>query len=82
MATNRPPLTANASDTDGDSLNYSLDSAPAGATIDTNTGVFTFTPTVGPASYPVTVRVTDSDNKELYRTPPDIAAAAREIAGD
>jgi hypothetical protein len=49
-------------------LAYSLDSAPPGATIDPNTGVFTFTPTDGPATYPVTVRVSDNGTPALSDT--------------
>ncbi len=57
-------FTARATDPNlpGDTLTFSLDSgAPAGASIDLATGVFDWTPTEndGPASYPVTVRVTD-----------------------
>lgn len=44
-------------------LTYSLSNAPAGATIDTATGVFTWTPTEaqGPGVYNITVRVTDNN---------------------
>jgi len=49
-------------------LTYSLKSAPPGATIDPNTGVFTYTPTEGPATYPVTVRVTDNGALPLSDT--------------
>jgi uncharacterized protein (UPF0548 family) len=57
-------LTASATDPDaGQALSYSLDpGAPAGARIDPASGVFTFTPSDGPASYTVTVRVTDSES--------------------
>ena len=51
-----------ASDPDaGDTLTFSLDSAPSGMTIDANTGVIQWTPSneqVG--SNPVTVRVQDT----------------------
>ncbi len=57
-------FTASATDTDlpANNLSYSLDSgAPAGATIDSNTGEFRWTPAEaqGPAVHSVTVRVTD-----------------------
>jgi len=57
-------FTAVASDTNipPQSLTFSLDTgAPAGASIDPGTGVFTWTPTEaqGPGSHAVTVRVTD-----------------------
>ena len=57
-------FTATASDTDvpADTLTFSLDGgAPAGASIDPLTGLFSWTPTEaqGPGVYPVTVRVTD-----------------------
>jgi hypothetical protein len=44
-------------------LTYSLSNAPAGATINPGTGVFTWTPTEaqGPGVYPITVRVTDNN---------------------
>ncbi|MDB6025961.1 MAG: putative esterase [Verrucomicrobiales bacterium] len=57
-------FTASATDADaGQTLTYSLDAgAPAGATINSSTGAFSWTPTEsdGPSSYPVTVRVTDN----------------------
>jgi hypothetical protein len=49
-------------------LTYSLDTAPAGAVIDPSTGVFTFTPDDGPASYAVTVRATDNGTPSLNDT--------------
>lgn len=56
-------FTATATDADfpANALTYSLVGAPAGATIDASTGVFTWTPTAaqGPASYNFTVRVSD-----------------------
>jgi len=53
-------FTATATDPDS-SLTYSLISAPAGASIDPDTGVFSFTPTEaqGPGGYTLTVNVTD-----------------------
>jgi len=81
-------FTAHATDPDaGDTLTYTLDpGAPAGASIDPTTGVFTFTPLDGPASYTVTVRVTDngtpplSDAKSFVITVRDVPPTAA-IAG-
>jgi hypothetical protein len=64
-------LTVPVSATDSDPsavLTYSLDSAPTGATIDPSTGVFTFTPADGPATYSPTVRVTDNGTPPLSDT--------------
>lgn len=57
---------AEASDPDGGPLTWSLTlgtPAATSAAIESNTGVFTWTPTEaqGPGSYPVTITVTDSD---------------------
>jgi VCBS repeat-containing protein len=52
-------------------LAFSLDpGAPAGATINPATGVFSWTPTEaqGPGSYPITVRVTDAGPPSLSAT--------------
>jgi len=52
-------------------LTYALEAgAPAGATIDANTGVFSWTPTTGqgPGSYPITVRVTNAGSPSLSDT--------------
>jgi hypothetical protein len=51
-----------------ETLTYSLDAAPAGASIDPSTGVFTYSPDDGPASYDVTVRVTDNGLPPLSST--------------
>ena len=51
----------------GDSLTFSLDAgAPAGATIDPDTGVFSWTTSEdnGPGVFPITVRVTDQGGLE------------------
>src|SRR5262249_42054371 len=60
-------LTFNATATDADlpanTLTFSLDpGAPAGASIDPTSGIFSWTPSEGqgPGDYPVTVRVTDN----------------------
>jgi PKD repeat protein len=53
----------------GQTLSYSLDgNVPAGASIDPATGVLTFTPADGPASYTFTVRVTDNGGPPLSDT--------------
>ena len=66
------PLTFTATATDPDlpanALTFSLDAgAPAGASINPRTGVFTWTPTEGqgPGNYPVTIRVTDNATAAL-----------------
>lgn len=50
------------------SLTYSIISAPAGATINSSTGVFNWTPTSnqGGQTYAVTVRATDSGSTALF----------------
>ena len=57
-------FTATATDPDlpAQDLTFSLSNAPAGASINATSGVFTWTPTEaqGPSNYVVTVRVTDS----------------------
>lgn len=57
-------FTAHATDSDlpAQTLTYSLSSAPTGAAIDPNTGVFSWIPTEaqGPGTYPVTVVATDN----------------------
>src|SRR5439155_677078 len=62
-------FTATASDPDaGQTLTFSLDAgAPAGATIGASSGAFSWTPTEaqGPASTPITVRVTDNGSPAL-----------------
>lgn len=60
---------ANASDDDlpGDTLTYSfLGSAPSGATLDSATGHFTWTPPTANGTNYVTIRVTDSGTPALY----------------
>ena len=66
-------LTVNCSATDADipanTLTYSLDTGyPTGMTINSSTGVITWTPTEaqGPGTYPVTARVTDNGSPVLY----------------
>jgi ELWxxDGT repeat protein len=66
------PVTFNASATDPDlpanTLTYSLIGAPAGATIDSSTGAFSWTPTEaqGPGSFTFNVRVTDNGTPALF----------------
>ena len=78
-------FTAMATDADrpANTLTFSLDSgAPAGASINATTGLFRFTPTDGPGSYPITVRVSDnrspalSDAKTFTLTVNNIAPTA------
>ena len=71
-------FTATASDPDSppNSLSFSLDAAaPAGASIDPNTGVFTWTPTEdqGPGSFQVTVRASDGDLSDFETITIDVA---------
>lgn len=58
-------FTATATDPDS-SVTYSLTNAPTGATIDSSTGVFSFTPTEaqGPGTYNVTVSATDGTSTD------------------
>jgi len=62
-------FTASATDPDmpANALTYSLEGAPAGASINPMTGVFTWTPTEaqGPGTYDVTVKVTDDGTPNL-----------------
>src|SRR5262249_43021885 len=63
-------FTATATDPDipANTLTFSLDAgAPAGASIDAATGVFTWTPTEaqGPGAYSITVRATDNGSPSL-----------------
>ncbi|MDA1054741.1 MAG: carboxypeptidase regulatory-like domain-containing protein [Planctomycetota bacterium] len=67
---NQLTFTASASDPDvpTNTLTFSLDSgAPSGASIDANSGVFTWTPSEaqGPGTFDVTVRVTDNGAPNL-----------------
>jgi hypothetical protein len=58
-------FTATATDPDvGQTLTFSLVSPPSGATIDSQTGVFTWTPSSS-GSYAITVRVTDNGDPAL-----------------
>src|SRR5262249_22987849 len=89
-------FTAQATDPDaGQTLTYSMASAPAGAPINSSTGAFTWTPSEaqGPGSYTVTVQATDngspslSDSKSLTITvnevnqAPVLAAIANQSVG-
>lgn len=61
-------IQVSASDPDGDALRFSLDAAPAGVTIDPATGVITWHAVEGPATWDVTVRVTDVADSPLSVT--------------
>jgi hypothetical protein len=60
-------FTATASDEDGDTLTFSLLDGPPGASIDTHTGVFAWTPDEfqGPLAHAFSVTVTDSGTPRL-----------------
>jgi alpha-tubulin suppressor-like RCC1 family protein len=87
-------LTFTASATDADlpanTLTYTLGAgAPAGASIDSTTGVFSWTPTEaqGPGSYPVTVTVSDGkggvDSETITVTVAEVnAAPVLDVIGD
>lgn len=72
-------VAATATDPDpDDSLTFTLDpGAPVGATIDPVTGIFTWTPTDGPSTATVTIRVQDSGNLDASET---FAIAVNNIA--
>ncbi len=63
-------FTATATDSDlpANTLTYSLINAPSGASVDPNSGVFTWIPTAaqGPGDYSFTVRVTDNGSPTMY----------------
>jgi hypothetical protein len=67
-------FTAIATDSDLPSnvISYSLVGAPPGASINTSTGVFTWTPTEaqGPGTYPFTVKATDNGSPALSDSKP------------
>src|SRR5438552_2926582 len=68
LATMAFTATATDSDVPANTLTFSLDAgAPAGATIGASSGAFSWTPTEaqGPASTPITVRVTDNGSPAL-----------------
>ncbi len=54
-------VSATATDPNSDPLTYSMAVGPTGASVESSTGVFTWTPdeSQGPGSYPVTISVTD-----------------------
>jgi hypothetical protein len=60
-------VSATDADLPANALRYSLVTAPGGATLDPNTGLFGWTPTEaqGPESYTITVRVTDDGSPNL-----------------
>ncbi len=57
-----------ASDPEGQALVWSLDAAPAGMTIDANTGRITWTPDDGFANVDVSVRATDAGSPAAFDT--------------
>ncbi len=62
--------TASASDPDNDELRFSLEGAPAGATINEGTGEFLWTPiqSQAPSNYVITVRATDNGSPPASAT--------------
>jgi len=72
-------FTAHATDVDS-TPTYSLTNAPTGATIDSSTGVFSFTPTEaqGPGTYSVTISATDgtsTDSEDITITVNEVNTA-------
>jgi CSLREA domain-containing protein len=63
----RLSFTATASDPDGDSLTFRLVGGPSGSSIDSDTGVFNWTPTEsqGPGTYTLVIQVTDTGSPGL-----------------
>jgi hypothetical protein len=64
-----------ATDPDGDAVTYSLSSGPAGSSIDANTGMFTWGPTVDQAGQTYTVTVKASDGTLTTKVSQTIAAS-------
>lgn len=63
-------IAASANDTENNDLRFSLEGAPAGATINEWTGQFSWTPTQAqaPSNYVITVRVTDNGSPPASAT--------------
>jgi hypothetical protein len=59
--------TAQANDVDGDTLSYSLSQAPSGASINSQTGVLTWSPST-PGNYSFTIRVSDGKGGVALQT--------------
>lgn len=62
-------FTATATDAENDPLTWSIDTVPSGASFDTSTGAFQWTPTLQQSgNYPVTISVTDglSSDSEAF----------------
>ena len=74
-------FTATAADPDGDNLTFVLYNAPAGASIDPVTGVFTWQPTEsqGPSSYSFAVGVLDDDPRSPMTDYESISISINEI---
>ena len=75
-------FTATATDADkGNKLTFSLIGAPAGATIDSVTGVFEWTATTA-GSYSFKVRVTDNSPQKLYDEEKITVTVTNSLQGD
>jgi len=62
-------IAVSANDPENDGLSFSLDSAPAGVTIDADTGVLSWTPADGPEDpTTITVRVADNGTPSKFST--------------
>lgn len=76
--TNTLTFTASATDNNGDTLTYSLSGEPSGASIDSGSGLFSWTPTnaQGPGVYTFTVIASDTapltDSEEIVVTVTDL----------
>ncbi len=66
-------FTASASDTEGETLTFSLSGAPAGASIDATTGAFSWTPATA-GSFTFTVTVSDANGSDSQEVTVDVSA--------
>jgi beta propeller repeat protein len=76
-------FTATANDAEGNTLSFSLDGAPSGASIDASTGAFSWTPPSGPATVTFKVVVSDgslTDDEQItvtvHNVAPQVSAGA------